>query len=108
MPTTVPAPPQTRASATSAGGGTRFLLKDAVDQAGDLLLGSEVMSREKGWNLLCRFFDNLGAIPHHMHQSDEQAKLLGRKGKPEAYYFPPQYNETFNAFPTRSWAWSPG
>ena len=90
------------------GGGTRFLLKDAVDQAGDLLLGSEVMSREKGWNLLCRFFDNLGAIPHHMHQSDEQAKLLGRKGKPEAYYFPPQYNETFNAFPTRSWAWSPG
>ena len=29
------------------------------------------MAREKGWNLLCKFFDNLGPIPHHMHQSDE-------------------------------------
>ena len=46
-------------------------------------------------------------IPHHMHQSDEQAKLLGRKGKPEAYYFPPQYNETSTTSPTRSWASSP-
>ena len=45
------------------GDGTRFLLKDAVDQAGDLLLGKDVMEREKGWNLLCKFFDNLGADP---------------------------------------------
>jgi len=62
--------------------GSRFLLKDAVDTAGDLLLGSVVMEREKGWNLLCKFFDNMGPIPHHMHQTDAQAKLLGRKGKP--------------------------
>ena len=88
--------------------GTRFLLKDAIDQAGDLLLGTEVMEREKGWNLLCKFFDNLGAIPHHMHQSDEQARLLGRKGKPEAYYFPPQYNETFNNFPYTFMGLEPG
>ena len=90
------------------GDGSRFLLKDAVDQAGDLLLGKDVMEREKGWNLLCKFFDNLGAIPHHMHQSDEQAKLLGRKGKPEAYYFPPQYNETFNNFPYTFMGLEPG
>ena len=43
--------------------GKRFLLKEAVDQAGDLLLGADVMEREKGWNLLCKFFDNLGADP---------------------------------------------
>jgi hypothetical protein len=89
-------------------GGARFLLKDAVDQAGDLLLGPDVMSREKGWNLLCKFFDNWGPIPHHMHQSDAQAKLLGRRGKPEAYYFPPQYNETFNAFPYTFMGLEPG
>src|SRR6187455_3532607 len=29
--------------------GSRFLLLDAVDQAGDLLLGADVMEREKGW-----------------------------------------------------------
>jgi len=79
--------------------GRRFLLKDAVETAGDLLLGSATMAREGGWNLLCKFFDNLGPIPHHMHQSEEQAKLVGRRGKPEAYYFPPQYNQIFNNFP---------
>ena len=88
--------------------GQRFLLKDAVAQAGDLLLGSEVMEREKGWNLLCKFFDNMGPIPHHMHQTDAQAKLLGRRGKPEAYYFPPQYNKTDNNFPHTFMGLEPG
>src|SRR5688572_502636 len=36
--------------------GRRFLLKAAIEQAGDLLLGAETMQREKGWNLLCKFF----------------------------------------------------
>src|SRR5450432_4197264 len=31
----------------------RFLLKHAMDDAGDLLLGADVIEREKGWNLLC-------------------------------------------------------
>jgi hypothetical protein len=89
-------------------GGSRFLLKDAIDRAGDVLLGKTVMEREKGWNLLCKFFDNMGPIPHHMHQSEEQARLLGRKGKPEAYYFPPQYNETDNDFPYTFMGLTPG
>jgi hypothetical protein len=88
--------------------GKRFLLKDAVDAAGDLLLGAATMAREGGWNLLCKFFDNLGAIPHHMHQSEEQARLVGRRGKPEAYYFPPQYNQTFNDFPYTFMGLEPG
>jgi hypothetical protein len=88
--------------------GKKFLLKDAVDTAGDALLGSDVMQREKGWNLLCKFFDNMGPIPHHMHQSDEFAKLVGQKGKPEAYYFPPQYNQTDNNFPHTYMGLEPG
>jgi hypothetical protein len=70
--------------------GTRFLLKDAVEQAGDLLLGGDVMQREKGWNLLCKFFDNLGPIPHHMHQNDADAKRVGRPGP----YREPQRHRT--------------
>ncbi len=89
-------------------GGKRFLLKDAVESAGDLLLGADVMSREKGWNLLCKFFDNLGPIPHHMHQNDEAARRVGRRGKPEAYYFPPQYNPTENNFPHTFMGLEPG
>jgi hypothetical protein len=90
------------------GQGDKFLLKDAVETAGDLLLGAAVMEREGGWNLLCKFFDNLGPIPHHMHQTDEFAKLVGQKGKPEAYYFPPQYNQVENNFPHTYMGLEPG
>src|SRR5712692_2533573 len=85
-----------------------FLLKDAVESGGDLLLGSDVMEREGGWNLLCKFFDNMGPIPHHMHQSDEFAMKVGQKGKPEAYYFPPQYNQAENNFPYTFMGLEPG
>jgi len=88
--------------------GKRFLLKDAVETSGDALLGTEVMQREGGWNILCKFFDNLGPIPHHMHQSDEFAKKVGQKGKPEAYYFPPQYNTIKNNFPHTYMGLEPG
>src|SRR5207253_1225960 len=88
--------------------GRRFLLKAAIDVAGDLLLGSDVMSREGGWNLLCKFFDNMGPIPHHLHQSDALASLVGQRGKPEAYYFPPQYNLTENNFPYTFMGLQPG
>ncbi|MGH9158430.1 MAG: hypothetical protein ACRD2X_00370 [Vicinamibacteraceae bacterium] len=88
--------------------GQRFLLKEAVEVAGELLLGAPVMEREGGWNLLCKFFDNMGPIPHHLHQSDAHAKLVGRRGKPEAYYFPPQYNQTDNDFPYTFMGLEPG
>ncbi len=88
--------------------GQKFLLKEAVETAGDLLLGAEVMQREKGWNILCKFFDNLGPIPHHMHQSEEFAKKVGQKGKPEAYCFPPQYNVVQNNFPYTFFGLEPG
>lgn len=88
--------------------GDKFLMKDAVEIAGDLLLGADVMEREGGWNLLCKFFDNLGPIPHHVHQTEEFAKLVGQKGKPEAYYFPPQYNHIHNNFPHTYMGLEPG
>ncbi len=88
--------------------GKRVLLKEAVDTMGDVFLGADVMSKYGGWNLLCKFFDNLGPIPHHMHQSDEDAKKVGRNGKPEAYYFPPQYNFKGNNFPYTFMGLEPG
>ncbi|MGA7237105.1 MAG: hypothetical protein WBY44_15570 [Bryobacteraceae bacterium] len=88
--------------------GKSVLLKEAIEIAGDLFLGAEVMSREGGWNLLCKFFDNLGPIPHHLHQTDEFAARVGQKGKPEAYYFPPQYNFKDNNFPYTFMGLEPG
>ena len=88
--------------------GKRVLLKEAIETSGDKFLGADVMAREGGWNLLCKFFDNLGPIPHHLHQSDEFAKRVGQKGKPEAYYFPPQYNFKGNNFPYTFMGLEPG
>jgi hypothetical protein len=66
------------------------------------------MQQAGGWNLLCKFFDNFGPIPHHLHQNDEFASRVGQKGKPEAYYFPPQYNLKENLFPYTFMGLEPG
>jgi hypothetical protein len=88
--------------------GKKALLKEAIETAGDRFLGADVMSKYGGWNLLCKFFDNLGPIPHHLHQNDEFAARVKQKGKPEAYYFPPQYNFKGNNFPYTFMGLNPG
>ncbi|HLM98668.1 MAG TPA: hypothetical protein VK335_05270 [Bryobacteraceae bacterium] len=88
--------------------GQRILLKEAIDTLGGEFLGPDVMREQGGWNVLCKFFDNLGPIPHHMHQSEEDARKVGQHGKPEAYYFPPQYNVKENNFPYTFMGLEPG
>lgn len=88
--------------------GKRVPLREAVEELGDELLGADVMREHGGFNILCKFFDNLGPIPHHMHQMEEHAAKVGRKGKPEAYYFPPQYNFHGNHFPYTFMGLEPG
>lgn len=88
--------------------GKKALLREAIETVGDQFLGSGVMQKYGGWNLLCKFFDNLGPIPHHLHQNDEFAARVGQKGKPEAYYFPPQYNFKDNNFPYTFMGLNPG
>ncbi len=88
--------------------GKRILLKEAIDTLGDQFLGAEVMAEQGGWNFFCKFFDNLGPIPHHMHQMEKHAAMVGQKGKPEAYYFPPQYNFAENNFPHTYMGLEPG
>ena len=78
--------------------GQRFILRDAVAEAGSRLIGKPLFDRYKKWPVYSKFFDNMGPIPHHMHQSMENARLVGQEGKPESYYFPPQYNNVDNNF----------
>jgi hypothetical protein len=94
-----PGTPQDEGLSYIAIDGRRVLLQEAIETMGDDFLGADVMREQGGWNVLCKFFDNLGPIPHHMHQSDADARKVGRRGKPEAYYFPPQYNFKENHFP---------
>jgi len=62
---------------------------------GDLrqgLLGERLWQEWGRWPMYSKFFDNLAPLPFHIHQRDEHAALVGKPGKPEAYYFAPQVN----------------
>ncbi len=89
-------------------GGVRFTLQQAVKECGAALIGSKIWGKYKKWPVYSKFFDNMGPIPHHMHQNAKQAKLLGLEGKPESYYFPPQHNNVGNNFPYTFMGFEPG
>jgi hypothetical protein len=78
--------------------GEEFLLRDAVAEAGPQLIGEPMFKKYNRWPVYSKFFDNMGPIPHHMHQGFEDARLVGQEGKPESYYFPPQLNNVNNNF----------
>ena len=89
-------------------GTERFTLKDAVGELGEELIGKALWTQYGKWPVYSKFFDNMGPIPHHLHQSAEQAALVGQEGKPESYYFPPQHNALTNNFPYTFFGLNPG
>jgi hypothetical protein len=86
----------------------RFLLRDAVEELQGKLIGEAIWSQYHRWPVYSKFFDNMGPIPHHMHQSQADAAMVGQEGKPESYYFPPQYNNCDNHFPYTFMGLEPG
>ncbi len=90
------------------GGKKAFTLREAIALEGDRLIGPALWDRYQRWPVYSKFFDNLGPIPHHMHQNNAQAALVGQQGKPESYYFPPQLNATGNNFPYTFFGLEPG
>ena len=89
-------------------GRQRFTLQQAVAECGAALIGDRIWRKYKKWPVYSKFFDNMGPIPHHMHQNAKQAALLGLEGKPESYYFPPQHNNVGNNFPYTFMGLEPG
>jgi hypothetical protein len=88
--------------------GERFTLKEAVEAEGPRMVGKAIWDKYHRWPVYSKFFDNSGPIMHHLHQSEEQARLVGREGKPEGYYFPPQLNATLGNFPHTYFGLEPG
>ncbi|MGI9519700.1 MAG: hypothetical protein ACR2NP_21785 [Pirellulaceae bacterium] len=88
--------------------GKTFLLRDAIAEAGPVLIGDSMWNEYQRWPVYSKFFDNMGPIPHHMHQGFEDAARTGQEGKPESYYFPPQYNNCDNHFPYTFMGLEPG
>jgi hypothetical protein len=88
--------------------GQRFLLQDAIEEAGPRMIGQTMWEQYRRWPIYSKFFDNMGPIPHHMHQNNADAKLTGQEGKPECYYYPPQLNAADNKFDYTFIGLSPG
>lgn len=88
--------------------GQKVTLRDALGMLPVEFLGQEAVDKYGGWVMYSKFFDNMYPLPHHLHQSDERAADVGKLGKPEAYYYPPQYNFALDTFPYTFFGLEPG
>lgn len=84
------------------------LFKELVGELGARLLGNALWEQYHDWPVYSKFFDNQGALPHHLHHRQEHADLIGRRAKPEAYYFPPQMNNHRGDFAYTFFGLEPG
>lgn len=85
----------------------KFLFKDTVDELGAGLIGEELMQKYGTWPMYSKFFDYEAPLFHHLHLDDLAAGQVGRIGKPEAYYFPPQLNNHLGQFPVTYFGFDP-
>lgn len=86
----------------------RVLLRDAVEHVGADLIGERLWTAHHGWPMYSKFFDNKGALPHHIHHGPEHAANVGQTEKPEAYFFPVQVNNHGGNFPYTFFGLNPG
>ncbi|MBQ6824408.1 MAG: hypothetical protein IJP27_07130 [Clostridia bacterium] len=92
----------------SADGKERMLLRDAVAELKDVIVGKELWEKYHGWPMFSKFFDNEGPLPHHIHHREEHAARVGASGKPEMYFFPAQCNNHGGEFPFTFFGLRPG
>jgi len=86
----------------------KVLLGDVVQELGAQLLGDGLWNAYGRWPMFAKFFDNQGALPHHLHQMAQHAALVGAESKPEGYYFPLQCNNHGGDFPYTFFGLEPG
>ncbi|MDR2796963.1 MAG: hypothetical protein LBB80_01315 [Treponema sp.] len=85
----------------------KFTLKEAVNELGARIVGGDLMDKYGGWPMYSKFFDFFNPLFHHVHLMFEHAAKVGKLGKPESYYFPPQYNNHSGEFNATYFGFSP-
>lgn len=85
----------------------KFLLKDAIDELGAEIIGEELHVKYGTWPMYSKFFDYNPPLFLHVHLDDVAAARVGRIGKPEGYYFPPQLNNHPGEFPVTYFGFDP-
>jgi hypothetical protein len=85
----------------------KFTLKEAIDLLGKDVVGNELMEKYGGWPMYSKFFDYVDPLFHHLHLDFKTAAAVGRLGKPEAYYYPPEMNNYPGTLPATYFGFSP-
>lgn len=85
----------------------KFLFKNAVDELGESIIGKELKDKYGTWPMYSKFFDYFEPLFHHLHLDFESAAKVGRLGKPEAYFYPPQMNNHPGTFPVTYYGFDP-
>jgi hypothetical protein len=88
-------------------GDTPVLLKEYVDELKADLIGEELYQKYGTWPMYSKFFDYNVPLFHHLHLSFESADRVGRLGKPESYYFPPELNNHLGTMPVTFFGYDP-
>ena len=85
----------------------KISLEDFVDELGAEIIGEELKKKYDTWPMYSKFFDYGEPLFHHLHLDFESAGRVGRLGKPEAYYYPPQLNNHGGTFPHTYFGFDP-
>ena len=85
----------------------KISLKEFVDDLGRDIIGDYIFGKFGTWPMYSKFFDYEGPLFHHLHLGFEDAARVGKLGKPEAYYYPPQMNNYPGNFPHTYFGFSP-
>lgn len=88
--------------------GEKILFKDCVDELGAALIGETLQKSYGTWPTFAKLYDYDKPLFHHLHLTEEKANRIGLHGKPEAYYFPIQYNASYlGRFPLTYFGFDP-
>ena len=101
------AAPDEGMSYVDMGDAEKISLKDFVTELGAELIGTELMEKYGTWPMYSKFFDYEDPLFHHLHLDFDAAARVGKLGKPEAYYYPPQYNPVPGNFPHTYFGFDP-
>lgn len=85
----------------------RISLRDAVQELAEKAVGKETWDKYHNWPMYSKFFDYSVPLFHHVHLTFDKAAMVGRLGKPECYYYPPQLNNYPGTMPATYFGFSP-
>ncbi len=85
----------------------KFLFADVVEALGADLIGTFLQNKYGTWPTFAKLYDYDKPLFHHLHLTEEKANKIGKHGKPEAYYFPTQYNSYLGRFPLTYFGFDP-